>query len=101
MFSGSGNPYALFRIMPGVTGSRKFKMAAAKPEILISPLQDKIATKFQQITYISEVQQLNGASGNTVRPNRKWKIQDGDLQSGNIGRHNGFPLTFWSRSIPT
>src|SRR5664279_2590706 len=36
--------------MSGVTGSRKFTMAAAKPEIHISSLQDKIATKFQRIT---------------------------------------------------
>src|SRR5664279_2646159 len=87
MFSESGNPYALYRLIPGVTGSRKFKIAATKPEILISPLQDKIATKFQRIT---EVQQLNGSSGNNVRLNRKWKIQDCGLQSGNVGRHIGF-----------
>ena len=34
-------------VMPDVTGSRYLEMAAAKPEVLISQLPDKIATKFQ------------------------------------------------------
>ena len=39
---------ALFRILPDVTRSRLFKMAAVKPEELISQLLNKIATPFQR-----------------------------------------------------
>ena len=41
-------------------------MAAAKLEVLISQLLDKIATPFQRLTPIIGVQQLNGAIANTV-----------------------------------
>ena len=49
-FRGSGIQMALFRIRSDVIGSRKSKMAAVKPEVLISQLVDKIATPFQQLT---------------------------------------------------
>jgi hypothetical protein len=39
-FSGSSNSAALLRILPDVTGSRILKMAATKPEVLISQLLD-------------------------------------------------------------
>ena len=52
-FSGSRNSMGLFRILPDVTGSRKFKMAAIKPEALISQLLDKIATPFQRLQTFS------------------------------------------------
>src|SRR5664279_4285390 len=50
LFSGSRNPMVLLWILPVVAGSGKSKMAAFKPDILISQLQDKIATKFQRLT---------------------------------------------------
>src|SRR5208282_430566 len=49
-FSGSSNPMELWRIVPDVTGSRFLKMAAAKPEVVISHLPDKISTPFQRLT---------------------------------------------------
>src|SRR5664279_4735059 len=38
MFSGARNSMVITPILPDVTGSRKFKMAAVKPEVLISQL---------------------------------------------------------------
>ena len=38
---------ALVPILPDITFSKKFMMVAAKPEVLISQLLDKIGTKFQ------------------------------------------------------
>ena len=40
---------ARLRILPEVSGSRKYKMAASKPKVLITQLLDKIATKFQML----------------------------------------------------
>ena len=42
----------LMRLLPDVTGSWYLKMAAAKPEVLISQLLDLIATPFQRLTPI-------------------------------------------------
>ena len=42
-FSGSSNPLALLRIVSDVTGSRFLKMAASKPEVVITQLLDNIA----------------------------------------------------------
>src|SRR5208282_520345 len=43
-FSGCSNTTAITQILPpDVTGSRLLKMAAAKPEVLISQLLDQIA----------------------------------------------------------
>src|SRR5664279_960352 len=39
-FSGSSNSLALLRILPDICGSRKSKMAADKPEVLITQLVD-------------------------------------------------------------
>ena len=49
MLSGSKNSTAILRILPDVSGSRKSKMASSKPEVLITQLLDKTATKFQMI----------------------------------------------------
>src|SRR5208282_5041588 len=49
-FSGSRNSAELLGILPDVTGSRKLKMAAVKPEVLISQPLEKIATPFQRLT---------------------------------------------------
>ena len=46
--------------MPDVTESRFFKMAAAKPEVLIYLLPDKIATPFQRLPLIFGVLEING-----------------------------------------
>ena len=48
-FSGSGNPTGLRRILCNQTGSGNYKMAASKPEVLISQLVDKIQTKSQRL----------------------------------------------------
>ena len=53
-------------ILYDITGSRKSKMAAVKPEVLISRLET-IATPFQWLTPIFVVQQLNGTIANTAR----------------------------------
>jgi hypothetical protein len=70
-FSGSSNPLALLRIVPDVTGSRFFKMAAAKPEVHIFLLPDKIATPFQRLPQIFGILEINGTYVYTVRRNRK------------------------------
>src|SRR5664279_4563837 len=49
IFSGSSISMELLGISPDVTGSQKFNMAAAKPEVLISQLLDEIETKFQRL----------------------------------------------------
>ena len=53
----------LLRILSDVTGSRYLKMAAAKLEVLISQLPDKIATPFQRLTPFS-------GSSNSMAPLR-------------------------------
>ena len=75
--SGFRKSVALFRILPDVTGSWYFKLAAAKPYALIYQLPDKIATPFQRLSPKFGVQQLNGAIANTVKCNRKSVFQDG------------------------
>ncbi len=77
MFSGSSNPRELLGILSDVTGSWKLKMAVAKPEVLISQLVGKIATRFQRLPHVSGVQQRKGAIGNTLRCNLKLEIKDG------------------------
>src|SRR5664279_1027189 len=47
MFSGSRNSMVITRLPPYVTRSRKFKMAAVKPEVLISQLLYNKAMQFQ------------------------------------------------------
>ncbi len=47
MFSGTDSSLALRTLLRDVTGSRDFNMAASKPEVLVSPLLDKIESKFQ------------------------------------------------------
>src|SRR5208282_1764955 len=50
-FSGSTNSAALLTILPDVSGSQNSKMAAAKPEVLISQLLDQLATPFQRLPH--------------------------------------------------
>ena len=57
---------ALERISSYVTGSRKSKMAAAEPDVLLSQLVDEITTPFQRLTPIFGVQEFNVAIPNTV-----------------------------------
>ena len=82
MFLASRNSTALLGLVPVVTGSRIFKMTAAKPEVLISQLLDKIATPFQRLNPIFGVQQLNCAILNNVRRNRKSVIKYVGRQTG-------------------
>ena len=82
MFSGSGNSLPPSAILSDVIASRKFKMAAVKPEICISQLIDNIATPFQRLTPIFGVQQLNGTIANPARCNRKSAFKDGGRQTG-------------------
>ena len=76
------NSMILLQLLPDVTGNRHFRMAAAKPEVLISQLLDKMATPFQRLTPIFGIQQLNNATANTVRCNRKSVFKDGGRQTG-------------------
>ena len=55
MFSGSGNSMSPSAIPSDLTGSWKFKMAAVKPEVLISQLLDKITTQFPRLQHAIEV----------------------------------------------
>src|SRR5664279_5912564 len=57
-------------------------MAAAKPEVVISQLPDKIETKFQRLNRYFWVQELSGTIALTVRHNRKSVFQDGGRQTG-------------------
>ena len=50
IFSGSGKSMSPSAILSDLTGSWKFKMAAVKPEVLLSQPLDKIATPFQRLT---------------------------------------------------
>ena len=65
-----------------VTGSRKSKMAAIKPEELVSQLIVYISPPIQRLTPIFWVQQLCGTIANTARRNRKSDFKDGDRQTG-------------------
>lgn len=57
-------------MLPYVTGIRKSKMAAAKPEVLMSQTVDKISTKFS----VFEAHQNNGFTVNTRRLNSKMAV---------------------------
>ena len=74
----------LSRLLPDVTESRYLKMAAVKPEVLISQLLDQIATPFQRLSPIFWVHHLNGTIANTARCNRKSEFKDGCRQTGSI-----------------
>ena len=45
------------------SGSKKFKMAAAKPEVPVSQHLYKIAKKFERLPYVFGVRELSGAIG--------------------------------------
>ena len=55
MFSGSGNSMALSGSLHLETGSKKFKMAAAKPEVPVSQLLSEIAKKVQRLRWLPDV----------------------------------------------
>ena len=67
----------LLRILPDETGNGNFKIAAAEPPVPIDQVLDKIATKFQRVTHIFVVRQLNRTNADTARCKRKSAIQDG------------------------
>src|SRR5664279_409744 len=50
MFSESSNPMKLLRITSDVSRSGKSKMAAAKPEVIITQLVDQIETRYQRLS---------------------------------------------------
>ena len=64
MFSGFGNTVVISRMMLDINESRKFKMAAGKPEILISQLPDEIENVISKAR--SRVSELR----NSVEPMR-------------------------------
>jgi len=64
-------------MLSDVSGSRKSKMSAAKPEMDVSQLVDIIESKFQNTYHVFEDGQLNGTKENVVRRKRKSKIQNG------------------------
>ena len=53
-----------------------------KPDVRVSQLLDKIATKFQRLPHIFMVQQLNDTIDDTARCNRMSVIKDGGHQTG-------------------
>ena len=63
-------------------GVQKFKMAAYKPEVLISQLVDEIETPFQELPLIFRVEQLNSTIVQHTRHKGSPEIQDGGLQTG-------------------
>ena len=65
MFSGTGNSML---ILSGVSGNRKFKMAAPKQEMPISQLVDDIERKCQRLyTHVFGDRELNVTGYNIVR----------------------------------
>ena len=68
--------------MLDIRGVQKFKMAAYKPEVLISQLVDEIETPCQGIPPILGVEQLNGTIVHYTRHKGSPEIQDGGLQTG-------------------
>src|SRR5208282_5842797 len=82
IFSRSRKSMVLLRILPDETGSGNFKMAAAEPQVPITQVLDKVAAKFQIVTYIFVVRQLNGTKPDIARCKRKKLIQNGDRQTG-------------------
>ena len=65
-FSWSSIQVHLSMIPPHVTGSRKCKMATAKPEVLISKLVDMIVTKLQLLIPCFESLAIQRTKDNTV-----------------------------------
>jgi hypothetical protein len=53
------------------TGSEKFKMAAAKPEVLVYQFLGKIAKKLQRLLACFRVKKLGGTIGYALSQNRK------------------------------
>jgi len=72
----------ILRILLDETGSGNFKMAAAEPHVPITQVLDKVATKFQRVTHIFVVRQLNGTKPDIAQCKRKTLIQNGDRQTG-------------------
>jgi hypothetical protein len=70
-FSAFSISMKLLSILSDVSRSPKSKMAACKPEVLLSQVLDKIKTRFQRLTHIFGVQHLNGTTPNTVRCEQK------------------------------
>src|SRR5664279_1465174 len=48
-FSGSSNSMVLLRIISDIIGSLRSKMAAGKPEVLLSQRSNNIETRFQRL----------------------------------------------------
>ena len=48
-FSGSNNSMGILRLLSGVTGSQKFKMASVQKEIIMYQVTDEITTEVQQL----------------------------------------------------
>jgi len=73
----SSNSVELVPMLPDVSGSRKSKMAAVKPEVYVSQLVDMIESKLHRHQpCVFEDDQLNGTTENVVRRKRKSKIKD-------------------------
>ena len=77
MFSGFRTRMVILLMMLDVTGSRKFKMAAGKPEILIVWLLDEMETRYQRLDPGFGARVLRCAISDIVRCNRESEIQDG------------------------
>jgi hypothetical protein len=71
VFSGSMYSMAILRKLNLKSGSEKFKMAAAKLEILVSQFLGKIGKKFQRLFACFWVEKLSGTIGYAPSWNRK------------------------------
>jgi hypothetical protein len=67
----------LRRILYNQIGSEKYKMAAFKPELLISRLVGEIEMKSQRLNLRIPDQAIQGDYREYCTTNWKWKIQDG------------------------
>ena len=80
--SESSNSTIPYFIVSDIRGVQKFKMAAYKPEVLISQLVDEIEESFQWLPPIFRVEQLNSTIVHYTQHKGSLEIQDGGLQTG-------------------
>jgi hypothetical protein len=92
--------------MSDVTGSRKSKMAADIPEVIISRLIDTIGTKFQRLLYVFGLLELTGIIANTDWCNWKSEVAKMAIAKTEVLRYQllykivtnskGYPYVFGS-----
>jgi phage terminase Nu1 subunit (DNA packaging protein) len=68
-------------MLTDVSGSRKSKMAAVKPEVHVSQLVDFVTSKFQRQYHVFADKQFNVTKENIVERENKCQIEDGAVKS--------------------